>query len=224
MLIKSKFSDYYDGGAAYGVDTERFYIREKVIFENPKLLSEIRLSREFEVIGFCGNIYPLINHTSRNFGSDWIRHPKDFTLYGDECVEYTFIEDTKSNKLVKILRTEEAKLRKFSKYYKPINRPQEQYNTLVNSKVLKNIFLEYRVPIFHIGYESGRELTLNPCLSDFGFYKVKNTVEAFQEIEMYLNNVLTNTEDAKQPVGSDLDLLKSKGFDPKLSFRKDKKE
>ena len=66
MRIISKFKDYYDGGAVYGIDKERIYIRETKEISVPLLDTsnfnfEFYISKQREVssfgygiVGFCG--------------------------------------------------------------------------------------------------------------------------------------------------------------------------
>jgi hypothetical protein len=56
MRIISKFKDYYDGGAMYGIDKERVYVRETKIISVDNIKSQY-----FDVLGFCGDIYILKN-------------------------------------------------------------------------------------------------------------------------------------------------------------------
>lgn len=85
-----------------------------------------------------------------------------------------------------------------------------------------NIFIENQTPIFVIDYMRG-ELVLNPCLKDYGFYTIFDPVQAYQEIEMYIGNVLLPKDKEFTPL-TDKEKIISKGFDLKTSFRKDKDE
>lgn len=61
-------------------------------------------------------------------------------------------------------------------------------------------------------------LVLNPILKEFDFQKYMDPYTIYQEIEMFLGNVLTNNTTPKMPVGSDKVIAESKGF-TKWSFR-----
>lgn len=84
---------------------------------------------------------------------------------------------------------------------------------------IKSWFLKYRVPIFYLN----KELILNPKLSELNFSKVKNAIEAYQEIELYLGNILLSEEKSSIPL-TDKEKIVNKGFDLKHSFRKRKKK
>ncbi|HWD38418.1 MAG TPA: hypothetical protein VG944_06190 [Fimbriimonas sp.] len=59
----------------------------------------------------------------------------------------------------------------------------------------------------------------NPRLADSGFISVMDPFTAFQEISVYLSNVLTNIERSEPTTGGDQVVLTQKGFDPVTSFR-----
>lgn len=213
MRIISKFKDYYDCGLSYGMDEHTKYIRETKIIEYFGGLNQWgnnykELSSEFDIIGFCGKLYPFIRfHMYKNEFGDY--NSKTDTYFG---------ESAKNNHIIKCW--DNSEIIPFSKEQKWLfNRHINEYEELENNSKLKSIFLEKRVPVFHINRKY--TLTLNPCLKDLGFFKIKSSVEAFQEIEMYLSNILLENKEVKVPVGSDNDIRDSKGFD-KFSFRKEK--
>ena len=212
MIIKSKFSDYYDGGLVYGIDTDRFYIRETKEIQSWDS-SNVNIDK-YEIVGFCGEIYPIFNYSDKGFGNKWWRHPKDFVLYEDDALKYEF-EKTSSypNDTYKKIESKQKHWGESKESF---------FKNLKNNNYLKSLFITYDTPVFHIKRDRGIKLIINPCLSDIAFYKVKDTVQAFQDIEMYIGNILVKTDTKPQPVGSDLDILKSKGFDAKYSFRKEK--
>ena len=85
MLIISKFHDYYDSAIGYGVDKtviynrKTFYLKKKIeIPSTRKLKKEGEL--DFVIIGFCGNIYPLIIKNETLFYYNKEEYSKDFDL------------------------------------------------------------------------------------------------------------------------------------------------
>lgn len=210
MIIISKFKDYYDGGATFGVNTSRRYIRET---------QEIKYSKfpfNFNVIGFCGKIYPFDNIVSVIYNN-----PKKYTNYDPEL----HFEEYKDRDRVVDLNTDYRLVKKERKnyfgywwhvVYHGMNKPQ-LFEAARKHKDLLNLFIQYQVPVFHI---RGDILTLNPCLKDYAFYKVMDTTQAFQEIEMFLGNVLVSDTKVIVPVGDDNVIRDSKGFD-KWTFRKE---
>ena len=160
------------------------------------------------VIGFCGKTYPVIYYI-------------DFLTNYPKQIIHPFYD----LKDLKIFVNENPKLKEYSIDYfyskYPWNRFQEHFDTYSRStNNLSNTFTEYKVPIFlYQKYQD--KLTLNPILADWKFYKIIDSWTAFQEISMYVSNVLV--EPSKPiPVMKDEDFAEIKGFD-KYSFRKDKK-
>lgn len=66
-----------------------------------------------------------------------------------------------------------------------------------------------------------RELIINPILSDYVFYKVYDTYQTFQKIQMFLSGVLGNSEKNLIEI-EDKYKIEQHGFDKKWSFRKRK--
>lgn len=89
-------------------------------------------------------------------------------------------------------------------------------NRWTNEKTLLDIFVKFKVPSF---LYTNKSLILNPCLNDFNMQKIIHPYTAVQELEMFLNNTLCVTNTPTMPVGDDITLAQSKGFD-KWSFRK----
>lgn len=83
------------------------------------------------------------------------------------------------------------------------------------------LFLQHKVPIWvrtvHSYYKTG---TLNPKLKDYGFERIKDSFTAFQEISMYLSNILVEQKEIAQV--EDKYRIEQHGFDLKKSFRKEK--
>jgi len=216
MKIISKFKDYYDGGAQYGIDKDIVYIRETT----SELINNINL-KEFEIIGFCGKIYPIINYSLKfNFNSEWERNPKYYILFEEDTINYTFIEKQNKN-ITTYIKTFEKEKHHYSWHWKT---KREFFNYLKNYKEFNDIFLNKKVPIFHIKNISryDTEITYNQNLKDLAFYKLFDTNQAFQEISMYISNILVSDVQVKIPVGNDIVLRNSKGFD-KWSFRRERK-
>ena len=87
---------------------------------------------------------------------------------------------------------------------------------------ISNIFIEYETPIFVIDYVNSHFI-INPRLKDYGFQTIFDPVQAYQEIEMYIGNILLPKDKESTPL-TDKEKIISKGFDLKTSFRKDKNE
>ena len=222
MRIISKFKDYYDSCMKQGMDRSLVYVRKREEIGLDKVsdsLNEKKYKKMesgylyyrrnmksdhpfFDVrqgaIAFCGKIYPYLSC-------------KDQFFYSLESFEKHFEE--------------------FKKRYP--NRIHSAKEYFKKNPVSENeaIFLELSVPVFTIHQEEtwisksrryDRTWTLikNPLLKDYQFYKIFDTFTTYQEIQMFLGNQLCETQEADVPVGDDVDLAKSKGYD-KWSFRKE---
>lgn len=60
-------------------------------------------------------------------------------------------------------------------------------------------------------------------LKNIGFQRIKNAFQCYQSIDQYLNGVLGNTE-KDDDNRSDLEKVRSHGFDEKYGFRTRRKE
>lgn len=75
------------------------------------------------------------------------------------------------------------------------------------------IFRQLGTPIFRMGKTNKGIGEINPCLRDMGFQRVIDPYQCFQEIEMYLSNILTPRDTIAITSGDDKVLAQVKGFD-----------
>ena len=204
MRIISKWKDYYDGGAAYGIDIERIYVRTKSLITD--FISPTELNEGLEFLGFCGEIFLLRNYSLKIF-QDWDRHPKTNILWEQDAIDYKLKEDFDG-----ILKKE--------KVYNWRKKSLLDYKTAVKNL---NLFLKYKTPIFYYGINVDEPynpsgLIINPKLSNLNFQKFYGTIEAFQKIEQFISNELVSEFQPNLPVGGNEVLGRSKGFN-EYSFR-----
>lgn len=241
MKIVSKFKDYYDGGASYGVDTTRQYVRQTsvITLQDDKWLYNLEkiipwkwgISRfvypKLDVIGFCGKIYPIKDFITpwerEHYTHEWVvKKSKEFVLYDEDIWTYT-VDDHSDMKLITFAEYESSL--KIKKYHS--NEPNElkkEVEILKKHEFLQKVFYHYRVPIFCISWHnhfSGVRLILNPNLKEYAFYKIKDTHAAFQEIDIFVSNNLVSDTKVQVPTGDDNVIRDSKGFN-KWTFRKEK--
>jgi hypothetical protein len=77
----------------------------------------------------------------------------------------------------------------------------------------------YNTPVFMIKLDNNTcKVTIDPCLKEIEFHKVKDPFTAFQDIQSFISGVLGNIEKEIITVGNDVKIHKA-GFD-KWSFRK----
>ena len=231
MRIISKFKDYYDRGARYGVDLTRVYVRETIVMNAPVYMSsKNKYLKTFTcyngmmcIVGFCGKLYLYGDYThlpvlmSRENVKHWI-------LHGEDAIGYSIAIDEKHLKLRGVTRPMLVKNRDYG-----INYNRRTAEEMLSSEMLKGLFVEHNVPTFLLCMRKDDDsairrdrLVLNPCLKDVAFYKVIGPDRAFQEIEMFISNQLASDTKVDVPVGDDNVIRDSKGFD-KHSFRKEKK-
>jgi hypothetical protein len=239
MLIISKRKDYYDGVAGtVGVDKTIVYNRQIVEFdeidapvffqhkspyvkdrkENPFInLSYHDINKEylnqyqyygFFIVGFCGKLY-----------IGW-------KLYSEEP---SYNPDTK------VLNTEFnynfdqiKKIVKIDGYWGNI---EENVNKIKNFNAVQ-LFRDLKTPVFIYDGDYNRikieknyrrnntKFIINPLLKDYEFYKMFNTFQAFQEIQMFLSGVLGSGEKEIIDV-ADKYKITQHGFDYKWSFRRE---
>jgi hypothetical protein len=208
IISKNGERDYYDSIQRTGVDRSIVYVREPKVIRQSNTHSLDRLSEA--VIGFCGKTYPAVYYLDYETA-----HPKKI------------IRPFYSLEELKIFVEENPKFQEhhylsgyFTSPYSQWKRFQEHFDKYSRStNDLMDTFLRYKVPIF-LYHKYQDKLTINPILSAWEFYRVFDPWTAFQELSMYLSNVLV--EPSKSiPKMSDVDLAEIKGFD-KHSFRKDK--
>jgi hypothetical protein len=82
------------------------------------------------------------------------------------------------------------------------------------------LFEKHHAPIFIADVEK-HKVFYNASLREFEFVRMFDPFSTFQEISMFLGNMAEPRK--KIPEISDSVMLEAKGFDPKYSFRKDKK-
>jgi hypothetical protein len=235
MYIISKKKDYYDGVAGTtGIDKTIVYDRQIIEVEekdfplifkrNPSFdykpnpfytLGNTQIQKELKVvygdisyfiIGFCGKLYP-----------GWKLYSEGKPLpYGGKELIITIEYDSD------IIR-------------KLVEQFMWQGNFDDNLQYVKNydalyLFRELNTPVFLYDQDYGRtdinpwtryhpKFIINPLLKEYQFFRVFETVQAFQEIQMFLSGVLGNKE--KEIVNvADKYKIAQHGFD-KWSFRKE---
>lgn len=213
MRIHSSFHDYYDRMLALGQDPKINYIRKtedywedsaalrsdyqgKAIFGNHRYAVYF----DFEIIGFCGELIPLVRVHSSEVA-------KAKRLYDVDSVQHYMGEGEVPASVVAWLT----------------DCRQEGYfrSRALDHKAFLAIFSAYKIPVFHAAEEGrGIRFTINPCLRDLEFFRKYGAWEAWQKLSHYVGNVLIEESKPVWPVPDKI-TAESHGFD-KYSFRKDK--
>jgi len=216
MLIVSKYRDYYDSVAfSKGIDKTIVYQRDKQQLNYKKIKIDFPAhdhtwskpeDRIFTfIIGFCGKLYPV----SKRFNKDNTYE----MVYGYDNIVNLFKIDKKKSMFSWNWRRKEF----------------ENLDSILKSKAIQDIFFDFKVPCFILGYQdipsmnAGFNLELNPTLDSLEFVKTIDPWTAFQEIEMYISGVI-GTDKLENTEPTDKTKIISKGFDYKTSFRKEKKK
>ena len=235
MRIFSKHKDYYDSVQAYGADPITVYNRKKSIVEknkteqilkNPLIknlieqLPSISRSRNTDqypalsdqaVIFFCGKFYLCFVFNYKETKNSY-------------CYNFIQIED--------VIRQWGSKKQKefwFNKksdtylWHMPL---KDQIPKIFDymSKNQTNPYLlqlhhELGVPVFSLAFgQHAWEITLNPVLKQYRFYKIFDTYRAYQEISMFISGVLGGQSPPIVEI-SDQTRIDKHGFD-EWSFRK----
>lgn len=238
MLIISKRKDFYDGVAGTtGIDKTIVYEREIIEVENddlPKVFQkyspwknrnpspfiklsginvkrDLRISGVYEhaapfIIGFCGKLYV-----------GWKLYTKgEKKPYGNDELITTITYDNDNIKNIVDQLSWHGKL-------------DDNLNYILTYDALP-LFRELNTPVFVYDSDYGRFLVeknyrnnpkffINPLLKEYHFFKVFDSFQAFQEIQMFISGVLGNKEKEIVQV-EDKYKIAQHGFD-KWSFRKE---
>ena len=226
MRIESKFRDYYDSaGLVYGIDNRLIYKRITLGYKDVGLLKTyenllLNYAKDIPrycklpnsnitpmVIGFCGRIYsawsfryltPLLNYecvftTADQFNNFLLAH----NLVN--CVES--FNKNKSKEVNKKEITEWS---------------VKEWCLNKNGFAIKDeLFLYLNAPIFSCyvhSYWGCGGLKTNPCLKDLGFSHLVDSLEAFNQIAMYLGRLTNREELIDSTTGDDAVLLQKSGF------------
>lgn len=216
MILHSDFHDYYDNAIGFGVDEKVHYNRfTKEIEIVLKTKHDRPVHHLSGLLGFCGNTFPFIKlhkWDKRYRRSTDEASPKLLDL----CFAYSYrtYEEKKSdwwdhsNDFGSHEAARDLKLKQFFEDWAGQN---------------DSIFRELQIPIWVMNFNSGRTKNgiANPRLKDYQFERIKESIEAFQEISMYLANILV--EQKEVAVIEDKYRIEQHGFDLKESFRNTKK-
>lgn len=235
MRLISKYTDYYDGIIKSYYDNSGYLFvrdqRDLVIPNCPYFggnddfsYKDIRYHIYFNLIGFCGVIYPVIKLSS--YSSSMFNQLVDDYFYSAEEF-YNFIPVDKLklvNKRRFFIQSLSDRVESwfssgiFQRYYM-------SYEEIFNNPKLLNIFDSEKIAYFYYSTEDnsirdkGKTFKIYPVLSDLKFYRVYDIHECYQKLEHYLTNELTPPDEINVVISDELK-AQSHGFN-KYSFRKD---
>ena len=202
MRILSKFHDYYDIGLGLGYDSHVDYIRtpKEIVFKDGA-------SPEKEFFGKLKFYNPYRHH---NISIEYV-------VIGFCGEFYPLVIATKNSQKTYCYSLEELLL--------VIDNPGKwmlvDYRKFFETiRALKNdqLFIDNYSPIVIV---DGAKATWNGFLKPYGFMRIIDPYQAYQKIEMFLGNMAAPEKPI--PKRSDIEKVKSHGFDPKMGFRRGKK-
>lgn len=212
MRLHTNFREDYDSAIGFGID-------EKVHYERVTKQVDIRLRMQVDwpliskagLIGFCGQVFPFIKQNK------YKRVTEEGRLWRYEVIDSYYAYSL------------EDYLRKWIEWEKCI-----YFDYLDNSRKIKirqffadwdlqsnETFLEFRVPTWAFRFQPERDESngiINPILKDHQFDRIKDAATAFQDISMYLSNILIEQKEVAQV--EDRFRIEQHGFDLRTSFRK----
>lgn len=168
------------------------------------------------LIGFCGQIFPyIILRYRKNIDKQWkFKH-----CYNEDAVR-TFIEETCSKERIEKYYDEDF-------YFYFTKDKVERFFDIAwgTNDLLGRFFVDNKVPIFvleapvHVSrwaldadHWKKWKIIVNPQLSVYEFYKMKDSYTAYQELDMYMSGVLGVGEAATIDISDEVK-KQQKGFD-----------
>ena len=238
MRIISNFKDYYDSCLAYGSDKSLIYTRKEkkqnlnkvysysndLFYQSDgdkgqEYVSEIKRF----MVGFCGNLYPALHVVTRigpseSFCVESGNRSKSFIVYSVEEFKELFPGFYNRERTWRIHGDYKGEIDLW------LNDSSWSIWGCVKKievEAYKKLFIDRKIPIFRVDQYKQTEITENCNLQGCGFHKVLDAFQTFQEISMYVADSLCDKEDPEMPVGNDVIVARSKGYDD-FSFRQDK--
>ena len=228
MRVISESKDYYDCIQAMGQDRSIVYVRkEKEVYVSknwpfPPYGIDSSLNKvgiQQFIIGFCGKIYPMIKLTC----DPPVPNEKQIVAFCFTVDDVSaFMKAHLSNKYYKIYMGNSEIPRRW-RWQWQWGRTQEQVSKFIEQcKSQQNdffeMFIEEHCPIFVVYSRNWKDYTItyNALLKPYGFYRLFDPSQAFQEIAMFMGNMAVPEKD--MPVINDEMKIHSRGFD-KWSFR-----
>ncbi len=214
MRLHSDFHDYYDHAVGYGIDEKVHYNR----FTKPtdiNLRSELDrpIHRRSGILGFCGKLFPFVQLS---------RYDKKRLYDWEDEYDGKIVEEYFAFSLDEYKEKEQA----WDEYSDDIG-----YSDDIRFKQFfvdwrtdnDKLFVELKCPVWLMRfYERSPNGLLNPVLKELGFDKNKDAFSAFQEISMYLANILVEQKTVDSV--DDKHRIQQHGFDLKESFRNTQKK
>jgi len=230
MRIISKFKDYYDGFMNHDKKDYnnklwvRFEKEVKINMNDLKVFEDRRLWLNHNHHYHCflviaGKVYPFIEVYHPGGLDENLRyHESRRNFYYDieSYVNDHNIRETSYNKYYKYLFHKDDLIKFFKEPYPDMTDLCLQVGSPI-------ILIQPEDHTYKDKDSSLRTCVINIRLADLSFSKVMESHSIFQEIDMFVSNIMV---DDKMPISpmTDLEKVESHGFDKKISFRKQKQD
>ena len=229
MRIISKFKDYYDNISAQYLDKDIVYMRKTrwhqftrnekrplghlYLFNYELTMASEKFDVLQEIIGFCGELYPVISFKTKD-----VRETMKACFYNFEQVAEFYLE----NKLDDDPRNLKYDYRRWTRNSSK-SRLNEYHNFFARQEINQGVidlFEKFQTPVFILRHKdkSDLEIEMNPMLRNYNFQKIKDPFSAHQELYQFISAKLHQPERPMVQI-SDKDKIYKHGFD-KFSFRK----
>lgn len=213
MKLISSFGDYYDSlFHQYNSSDQHFWLRKEKLIKIDKtgIIKEIRdISwTATRIIGYYGLFYVPCVYVVGFCG-------KIYTAISSNDLGVIFMDDNK-------------RLNELKEQYK-LNFDPAKYLALYKQVIEKYIthshYIEANSPYFFAEFNFSSQITTMTLQFNFNslrwlnFQRVVDPWTAYQEINLFVNSVMTVRDEPQQITDSKV-LLAAKGFDPKYGFRR----
>jgi len=235
MRIISKFHDYYDIALSQGYDDDLMYVRSTSELAPFKSATKFeiyvgmdygnQLETEWFVIGFCGKVH-LGFKVNKSYSIYQPKSKQEICYSIEDFRRYTEkLNDKEINEALNKTAPRHRFSRRSTNTYESIEKSFNNFkeHTTANSEIFRNL----KTPCFAIvAFDRKPHIIINPSLKDYGFQKVYDPYQAYQELSMYIGGVLGRGEKetlCRKDFPDEPLIRDSKGFD-KWSFKKRPKE
>jgi hypothetical protein len=220
MRIISNFHDYYDSCKKFDLENFPIYKRktEEEIFKNSFInnnnnhylfkftMDSFKINKFYFLnflILFCGKLYKGFR----------VCDEQTKFFYNIDDIENFILNNIKDKKIIDNFYRSYFLTSTYKKLKNYLSDQGKDFDL--------NIFQKHNSPIIAFenrDYTNNYYQIINPNLKYFEFFKIHDVYSTYQQINMFVSGVLTNTEKEIPKISDELK-LQSKGFD-KWSFRK----
>ena len=232
MKLISKFHDFYDSCLSLGIDETIFFQREtkEIKCEETKTrfyikdelysiehgywrrkLGEYNINN-INVLHFCGKQIPFIKVSIQDCYSTREHISYCYNIKQVEAFISKYCDKSQIEKFYQKDKEYRSKKRYRSSEFEKISK---WFIDFTKDETILDDYFKYESPYF---LKTKKEIIINPCLSNYEFYKNMGAFETFQEISMFISGVMGG-QVPKMIEISDTIRLQKKGFDSVTSFR-----